>query len=501
MRLFQVFFAPMLLLVVLAPTRADEEREKVPAADAQAKALAVIKDLFKDEYAKKKAADMLELSDKLLKQGEETKDDPPSRYVLLHEAMNLAAQGGDMDRAMRAIEELARGFQVNAPELKVGLYEKAVAGAKSAGASRALAEEILQAITEAIALDDFDTADRLAKAGDTAAKKAKVISLALAVQARGKEATRLRADYAKVKDALATLEKKPNDAAANELAGKYFCLGKGDWEKGLPYLVLASDKKLKDLAEKDAAGPDTPQAQAEVGDAWYDLAAGKDFDAAYKPMAQLRALHWYEQAVAELMGLAKTKVEKRMVELEKVADKYRDNSEFFRALRDGVKKKAYKSSGLTGGAFAQKTFEEIPPEGALLVGFNYSTTADGNFPRFMQPIWLTARGEKLGVAYGKPDPKTKVMQLKAKKGYAVGGVTVRGGGGFDAFQLTYLKIDKTGMKKDGMYQSEHIGGKGGGEGKYGSDGSFVVGIHGKVTNEGKMETFGIVTLKPEDAKK
>src|SRR5262249_11833554 len=148
--------------------------------------------------------------------------------------------------------------------------------------------------------------------------------------------------------------------------GKYFCLGKGNWEKGLPLLAQCNDSKLKSLAAKDAAGPDTAPAKMEMGDGWYDYANGKDIDAGNKPHVQIRALFWYEQAVGELNGLTKTKVEKRIVELDKVAEKFRDNSDFFNALRDGIKKKAYKSSGLTGGAFAKKTFEEIPTEGALL---------------------------------------------------------------------------------------------------------------------------------------
>src|SRR5262249_6615065 len=156
--------------------------------------------------------------------------------------------------------------------------------------------------------------------------------------------------------------------------------------------------------EKDAAGPDTPQAQMELADAWYDLANSKDFEAAYKPQTQIRALFWYEQAIPGLTGITKTKVEKRMAELDKVADKFRDNSELFNAIRDAVKKKAHKEGGSTGGAFFNKTFSEVPPEGGLLIGFNYTL---GNFVgnptmAFMQPIFLTSRGEKLGTAYGKP---------------------------------------------------------------------------------------------------
>jgi hypothetical protein len=491
----------ILLVLVGSMIAADDDREKVPDAKEQEKALAVIKDLFKEDFAKKKPADLVELSDKLFKQAQETKDDAASRYILFRESMNLAAQAGDLERVMNVVEELSKGFQINAPEMKAGLFERAVPAAKTADAARGLTEDILQTIKEAVANDDFDTADRLVKIAETAAKKAKVVALTSEITARGKEAARLRGEFAKVKEALTTLEKKPTDPEANGIAGQYFCLAKGNWEKGLPMLVQAKDEKMKALAEKDVANPDTPQAQMEMADAWFDLAAGKDLDAAYKPYTQLRALYWYEQCVGGLTGLTKTKVEKRMADLEKVAEKYRDNSELFIALREAIKAKKTKNSGVTGGG--RKEFAEVPAEGGLLIGFNYTL---GNFVGqpvmgWMQPIFLTARGEKLGTAYGKIDPKAKVMQVKAKKGYAVGAMTVRGGGGLDAIEMTFMKIDKNGLNKADSYQSEHIGGKGGGEGKHGGDGSFVVGIQGRIEDDTKINGLGIVMLPLKDEKK
>jgi hypothetical protein len=171
MRPFKVLSALALVVLTVAPLVADEDRAKVPDADAQAKSLAVIKDLFKEEFAKKKPADMLELSDKLLKQALETKDDPASQYVLYREAVNLAAGAGETEKALAAVEEFAKAFQISAPELKAGVFEKAATGAKTAEANRALAEDVLQAVAEAIAADDFDNADRLIKVGESAAKK------------------------------------------------------------------------------------------------------------------------------------------------------------------------------------------------------------------------------------------------------------------------------------------------------------------------------------------
>jgi hypothetical protein len=56
--------------------------------------------------------------------------------------------------------------------------------------------------------------------------------------------------------------------------------------------------------------------QVEVGDLWYDLAA--DQSGPVKTHVQLRAYHWYQEAVPALTGLTKTRVQKRLEELEKV---------------------------------------------------------------------------------------------------------------------------------------------------------------------------------------
>src|SRR5262249_14401733 len=88
-------------------------------------------------------------------------------------------------------------------------------------------------------------------------------------------------------------------------------LVKGEWDKGLPMLAKGSDAKLKELAQKELAGPKDAAEQAAVGDGWWDYA---EIDKPGKRQLHARACYWYEQAVAGLPALAKAKVEGRLKE-------------------------------------------------------------------------------------------------------------------------------------------------------------------------------------------
>ena len=57
--------------------------------------------------------------------------------------------------------------------------------------------------------------------------------------------------YEAVKAAQLTLEKTPDNPAANLVLGKYFSFVKGDWAKGVPMLALGKDEDFSALAKQD----------------------------------------------------------------------------------------------------------------------------------------------------------------------------------------------------------------------------------------------------------
>src|SRR6185436_5225004 len=70
------------------------KRAGVPDANKQRDAEKAIRDIYKEQYAKKAPADRVQLAKVLLDQADKSGDDPSSRWVLYREAQDLASQAG-----------------------------------------------------------------------------------------------------------------------------------------------------------------------------------------------------------------------------------------------------------------------------------------------------------------------------------------------------------------------------------------------------------------------
>jgi hypothetical protein len=271
-------------------------------------------------------------------------------------------------------------------------------------------------------------------------------------------------------------------------------MAKRDWEAAIPHLAKGAKGPLKEAVDHDIQAVDGDvAAKIAAADDWYDLAAKAGVD--FKPCLQLRAYHWYLLAAPKASGLNRAKAEKRIKELQSVAEVAIDKSRTWLHIRRALADQQIKRWQIVGGAFAHNDFEEVPAGGAILIGFRYTVTHDGRLPGVVQAIFLTSSGEVDGKIYGTPITPTETPQVvKAKPGYAVGAIHVRGGGGLDAFQPTFMRIKEKGLDADDSYEGPQVGGNGGGQGTVGGDGNFIVGLHGKINDKGKMEAMSAMTL-------
>src|SRR5438552_9677507 len=95
-----------------------EKKLPVPEASALKEPEKVVRDVFRDDFAKKSPADRLALARKLLQQGLETKGDAAAQFVLFREAREVATLAGDCEQAVRAIDEMGKRFDVDAAQMK-----------------------------------------------------------------------------------------------------------------------------------------------------------------------------------------------------------------------------------------------------------------------------------------------------------------------------------------------------------------------------------------------
>jgi hypothetical protein len=308
-----VIFAMALWNAARAQQTQSSPRSPVPDAPAQKDAEKTIHDVFKEEYAKRSAADKAALSKKLFDQGLQTKDDLASQFVLFRECRDLATQAGDCDMSIRAIDEMARRFVVDAASMKSAVVGTILKNAKTPEELVGLVRVQLKAADEAVATDQYDLADKIAESAIAMAKRAKDMALIVKAETQRKAIADLRSRFDKVKKSKEVLAASPQDPAASTIVGEYECLQKGNWKGGLPLLAQGADANLKAAAEKDLAGPSAGAEQAAAGDAWWDLIEKQGGRA--KEAVRGRAVFWYEQSLSKLTGLSKSKVEKRLGEV------------------------------------------------------------------------------------------------------------------------------------------------------------------------------------------
>lgn len=294
------------------------ERLPTPDADALAKAEAAVREVFPLERNPARPQ-MVELADKLLESGLDTKDDPAARFVLLRMAAEMAAKAGDFDRANRIGDRLAGLYEADLLDLKAKALEES---AKSVGAAPKdqpanmlllqnadkLVQQALDADKHLVALAVID------QVAMPAARRAGDKRLTADLTRQRADVRRMRDEFAQVEQALATLKADPDDAGANLAAGRYYGPQKGNWEKALGHLAKGSDAAMAAAAKRDLAGPADAEAQAAAGDAWWDLGDAPDHKDLEKTNLRARALHWYRMAAPKLSGLNKVKVERRIEE-------------------------------------------------------------------------------------------------------------------------------------------------------------------------------------------
>jgi hypothetical protein len=217
-----------------------------PTPAALRAAVAAVRKLFKDDYAKTTLHQKDQLAIKLLAQVPANKDESAFQYALLTESIELSIGSGDWYTAFTAADAMAQGFAgVDAKAKKKEIFAKAHSN------------PVVQAILKLLDL--------------------------------------------------------PDDADANALVGKYFCLEAGNWDIGIPLLAHGSDAELKAIAELEMQRPDGATQQVEIADRWSALSKKAKPGPLEKLLA--RAVLWYATAEPSLTGITKERVAQRIDEI------------------------------------------------------------------------------------------------------------------------------------------------------------------------------------------
>ncbi len=189
-------------------------------------------------------------------------------------------------------------------------------------------------------------------------------------------------------------------------------------------------------------------------------------------------------------------------------DAFDEAQPLFAAAKEAVASNHLAKSKLQGFNLGKATFMEAPDDGAALIGFDVGLGKFLNIDNIyaLRAVYMTRSGDLTmndrGLFHDKHLPKNKVVKTKvletvhvrAKPGYAVGGVTVRSGLNINGLSVTFMRIQGRRLDPNQSYESAWIGDRtGGGEAYLGGDGDPVVGVYGCQDNE-KVTALGLVFI-------
>ncbi|HEY1191112.1 MAG TPA: hypothetical protein VGE74_25990 [Gemmata sp.] len=138
-------------------------------------------------------------------------------------------------------------------------------------------------------------------------------------------------------------------------------------------------------------------------------------------------------------------------------------------------------------------FKTVGPEGAILIGVEarFEKFGSTDIVRGIRPIYRANGREEFGEQFG--SSLNGSVTLKARPGYAVGGVTGKAGWWCNGFSLTFMRVKPNGtLDPRDSYESPWAGFNGQGEvTRVLSNGPPAVGIVGKIVGT-KTTAFGIL---------
>jgi hypothetical protein len=214
-------------------------RIPVPDSNARAEAMKQVQEIYGREIAAAKTVEQKKaFAEKILNSARAEEKDRKSQFILLQLSRDIAAQAGDSEIALQAIQELGKVFQFDALAAYEETLRKTAALALTIEQHTNVAKKAASAADEAVAADNFPIALQINAIALAEARKAKDDALITGSSERRAEIEAISHSFEETRPAIATLEKTPTDPAANSALGKYKCFMKGDWEHGLPFCTL-----------------------------------------------------------------------------------------------------------------------------------------------------------------------------------------------------------------------------------------------------------------------
>ena len=284
------------------------KRRAVPTAEAQAKATALLKNIFKTEYADHSPSSKRAFALKLEEEATQTNDDPTARYVMMRESRDLLVQEGEVYDALRLAGRMEKEYSIPGVEAELAAIAPPRLNSDRPNRSPQIANCALGVAEVALRRLDWDGA---AKAIQQARAEAsdRISPLALRVESLAKRVRLAQEAADAVKAGMQQLQAHPEDPAANLTVGRALCFDQDQWDAGLPLLARAGDPELRQIVRLEMRKPAGGEEALHLADEWWSLPAKSGVP---KSQSQQRAAHWYGISLHGLSGLHRMLAQERI---------------------------------------------------------------------------------------------------------------------------------------------------------------------------------------------
>ncbi|TWT33335.1 DUF1559 family PulG-like putative transporter [Blastopirellula retiformator] len=296
--------------------------QKLPIPDPKLTEIAEtrIREIFSNEF---RVADsdnrQAELAKMLVDSGKKLGDDPVQQFAMYSLAYQMAQKGKAPATAKDAFDALNSQFEFDTVNQQLQLLRFASQNVARIPPQRKeefkqLAIQIWQVSYDR---NNFKAIDELFTIIETFARSQNDGAMVQRIAALRDEVTEARKVYSDIEAQFLSLERPSFNPDGNLLVGRYLCLHRNQWDKGLPFLAKSSNQNLKDAALLELEIPTTPTLQAEIGDMWWKATSG--FNPLEKKRIQRRAAQWYQTAIGGLPNnIERIKTQRNLEEFKKL---------------------------------------------------------------------------------------------------------------------------------------------------------------------------------------
>ena len=467
-------------------SREADSRMKVPATADQEVARTQLRDTFIRQFAAATTASRRRALAQTL--CEAAADYPPAslqHYIHLDESIRMSLRAGDWQQALKVIDQFCVNYAVEPGVRRAEAIEKSVEYV-SAAKAKDLAVFAFGQSEQAADAGDYPAALRLASSADAAARKSRDRELIRKSQKRTQEIHAAHSAWQAAEHARAVLKHSPDDERARYVLGRFLCLYRNDWPKGLRELAAGSQPEWREAATSELQNPEAASDQVMLAKRWLTLveAAGS----VARRAGREHALVWLRRAVVHLTGQERSETEALIAETEASLDSDEANNSGESSTESTAKASSKKKSSkpdrsspgeiimtpITGGEGGEP-FKFVAPTDSVLVGVRIGNT---NPIKFIQPIYLEEGSLKYGPILGEETGRT--VEVIARKGYCLAGVVLNTGDYVKGMSITFAEQKPANRLKPRWYDSPPVGSMLDGKvTRIGRPEVRVIGIHGR----------------------